>query len=408
MVITAGIFVFAPLVMAWPVMAAGIGFTDAFFETISAVTTTGLSTLATLEGKPETFVFSRAWMQWVGGLGIVVLSVAAMIRPGLAAKRLDLTEDYENDLVGSTRTNARRSFAIYALLTLAGVLMLVGSGAQWYDALLFSMAAVSTGGFAPRDGSLLSLGSGYSQAIVILVSMAGGVSLALYQRTYREGWKSLWQDRQLQAFLLAGAAASLMMAFFLWFQDGLVWTNALRHGALNALSAQSTAGFASMDISAVGPGSKLTLILSMAIGGSIGSTAGGIKIFRLLVVWRLLHLIMQRAGAPPDAVAQARLGGRRLESDEIQGVAVVITAFVGCVVLSWLPFVALGHAPLDSLFEVVSALGTAGISAGIAGPDLHPLLKAVLGVDMLLGRLELIAWLVCFFPGTWVGLRRKR
>ena len=407
MVVIGCIFAFSPLVLTWPVMASGLGFLDALFETVSAVTTTGLSTTDTLLNKPNTFLFSRAWMQWIGGLGIVVLSTAAMIQPGLAAKRLDITEDYEDDLIGSTRANARRVFAIYTILTVLSVIFLSMSGNKWFESLLYSLAAVSTGGFSPHDSSLQGIENNYAQFTVIGFSMAGGVSLALYHRVYRHGWKVACRDRQIQAFLAAGLLTTLMMTWFLWYQDGLNWTNALRHGVLNALSAQSTAGFSSMNIAQIGDGSKLTLILAMAVGGSIGSTAGGIKIFRLLIVFRMLYLILQRAGAPSNAVSQATLSGRKLEADEIQNALCLIAVFIFCIVISWLPFIALGHAPLDSLFEVVSALGTAGISAGVTGGELHPLLKGILCADMLLGRLEIIVWLVFLYPGTWIGHRRE-
>jgi len=407
MVVTALIFLFSPLVMAWPTMASGLGFLDALFETISAVTTTGLSTVANLEDKTETFLFSRAWMQWVGGLGIVVLSIAAMMQPGLVAKRLDISEDYENDLVGSTRAHARRVAMAYTILTVISVFALGLFGTRWFDAILYSLAAVSTGGFSPHNASLQGIEDIYSQAVVIVASMAGGISLVLYHRAYRDGWKVAIYDRQLQAFIAAGLLTTLLLAWFLRYQDGFSWVAALRHGALNALSAQSTAGFASMDIPKSGDGAKLTLILSMAVGGSIGSTAGGIKIIRLLIVLRLLYLVVQRAGAPPNAVVEARLSGRRIEADEIQNALQLIVVFVLIIAMSWMPFLALGYAPLDSLFEVVSALGTAGISAGITTADLHPLLKGVLCTDMLLGRLEIVAWLVFVYPGTWIGQKRE-
>ncbi len=107
-VITALIFLFSPLVMIWPVMASGLGFADALFETVSAVTTTGLSTADNLASMTQTFLFSRAWMQWIGGLGIVILCMAALIQPGLTAKRLDISENYDDDIIGGTRAIARR------------------------------------------------------------------------------------------------------------------------------------------------------------------------------------------------------------------------------------------------------------------------------------------------------------
>ena len=209
----------------------------------------------------------------------------------------------------------------------------------------------------------------------------------------------------MQGFLFAALLMTLLLTGSLWMQSGLHWTQALRQGALNALSAQSTAGFASLNISEIDAGSKLVLIFAMFLGGSIGSTAGGIKILRLLILMRLLYLLIQRTGMPRNAVAEARLGGRRLETDEIQNALCLVLVFLAFIALSWLPFVVMGHSPLDSLFEVVSAIGTAGLSAGITGPALHPFLKAVLCADMLLGRLEIIAWLILLFPGTWIGRR---
>ena len=405
MVISALIFLFAPLVMSWPMMASGLGFLDALFESISGVTTTGLTTIATAADKPETFLFARAWMQWVGGLGIVVLSLAVVIQPGMVAKRLGDMEDYEEDLIGGTRAHARRVFIVYAALTGIGIVVLGLLDIGWFDAILYGFAAVSTGGFSPHAASLAGLQSHLAQAAVILLSMAGGISLILYSRVFRSGWRVLMDDRQLQGFFIAGLLMTVLLAGSLWLQGGFQWPQALRHGALNALSAQSTAGFASLRLSEIDAASKLVLIFSMFLGGSLGSTAGGIKILRLLILMRLLYLSIQRAGMPRNAVADARLGERRLEPDEIQNALVLVLVFIGFIVFSWLPFVMMGHSTLDSLLEVVSAIGTVGLSAGITDAGLHPFLKAVLCADMLLGRLEIFAWLVLLYPGTWFGIR---
>jgi trk system potassium uptake protein TrkH len=245
-------------------------------------------------------------------------------------------------------------------------------------------------------------------AIVILFSMAGGISLGLYRRAYRQGWRTVLRDRQLQAFLATALVTTLLLSCSLRYQDGFRWSAALGHGALNALSAQSTAGFSSTPIAPLGDGAKLSLILAMFTGGSMGSTAGGIKILRLLMILRLVTLLIKQAGSPPNAVSEARLGGRRLESDEIQGVLCILALFMGITFLSWLAFVMMGHPSLDSLFEVVSAIGTAGLSTGITSAQLHPLLKGVLCADMLLGRLEIMVWLVVLYPGTWLGIRREQ
>jgi trk system potassium uptake protein TrkH len=406
MVVTALIFLFAPLVMTWPTMASGLSFIDAFFETISGVTTTGLSVTASVADKPAIFLFSRAWMQWVGGLGIVILFVATMIRPGLAAKRIGDLEEYDEDLIGSTRTHARRMLIVYSILTGFGVIVLGMLGAGWFNGVIYSFAAVSTGGFSPHDASLAGLPSQWLQVVVIVLSVAGSIPLVLYFRSFREGGRLLIRDRQLQGLLIAGLVVSLLMALFLT-RDGFGSTQALYHGVLNAFSAQSTAGFSTLDISQLNAGARLTLIFSMFLGGGVGSTAGGIKILRLLILGQLLYVFLQRPGMPRQAVAEASLGRRRLEMDEIQNALSIVLVFLALAGISWLIFVGMGHNPLDSLFEVVSAIGTVGLSSGISAPDLHPVLKGVLCADMLLGRLEIIAWIVLFYPRTWSGRRMQ-
>jgi len=404
MVVTALAFLFAPLVMTWPTMASGLSFTDALFETISGVTTTGLSVTASVADKPVIFLFSRAWMQWVGGLGIVILAVAIMTRPGLAAKRIGDLEDYEDDLIGSTRTHARRVIIVYSILTGFGIIVLGMLGAGWFNGVMYTLSAVSTGGFSPHDASLAGLSSSWLQGLVILLSVAGAIPLVLYFRSFKEGGRMLIRDRQVQWLLIAGLVVSLITALFLT-RDGFGWAQALHHGLLNAFSAQSTAGFSTLDISQLDAGAKLTLIFSMFLGGGIGSTAGGIKILRLLILGQLLYIFLQRPGMPKQAVAEASLGRRRLETDEIQTALSIVILFLAFAGISWLIFVGMGHNPLDSLFEVVSAIGTVGLSSGISAPDLHPVLKGVLCADMLLGRLEIVAWLVLFYPRTWIGRR---
>jgi trk system potassium uptake protein TrkH len=404
MVITALAFLFAPMVLTWPTMASGLNFTDALFETISGVTTTGLSVTASVADKPAIFLFSRAWMQWIGGLGIVILCVATMIRPGLAAKRIGDLEDYEDDLVGSTRSHARRVIIVYSIMTGFGIIVLGMLGAGWFNGVIYSLSAVSTGGFSPHDASLAGLNSQWLQGMVILLSVAGAIPLVLYFRSFKEGARVLIRDRQVQGLLVAGLVAALITGLFLT-QDGFGWAQALRHGVLNAFSAQSTAGFSTLDISQLNTGAKLTLIFSMFLGGGVGSTAGGIKIIRLLILGQLLYIFLQRPGMPRQAVAEASLGRRRLETDEIQNALSIVFIFLIFLGISWLIFIGMGHNPLDSLFEVVSAIGTVGLSSGISAPDLHPVLKGVLCADMLLGRLEIIAWIVLFYPRTWIGRR---
>ncbi len=156
-------------------------------------------------------------------------------------------------------------------------------------------------------------------------------------------------------------------------------------------------------MAAFDPASKLVLIGSMIVGGDLGSTAGGIKILRLLVILHLAHQIVVNTCLPRHAVVPPRVAGRHMDHEELTTALTTVLWYAIIVVVSWLPFLVLGVAPLDALFEVTSAVATAGLSAGVAGPALHPLLKLVLVADMLLGRVEIIAVLVLLYPGTWLG-----
>jgi trk system potassium uptake protein TrkH len=139
------------------------------------------------------------------------------------------------------------------------------------------------------------------------------------------------------------------------------------------------------------------------IGGDMGSTAGGIKILRWLVLIRLLRLLFARTAVPRHAVIEPYVAGRRLNDVELEAAIGIVTAYALAALLSWLPFLLCGVDPLAALFEVVSALSTCGLSAGVAGPELHPLLKIVLCADMLMGRVEVMAFLILIYPRTWWG-----
>lgn len=405
LVLAAAIFFLAPVAMAFVFMASGLSYLDALFEAISAATTTGLTTLANVENKPLTFLFARAWMQWYGGLGIVVLSLALVMAPGIEAKSLAVTEEQTEDLIGGTKVHARRVLVIYGLLTGIGIFLLLVSTGHLFNALVYTMAAVSTGGFAPYNNSLPGLGPGWVQALVILISVAGAVSLPLYHQAYRRGWRLLPGDLQVQTLVACGLVVTILLAFCLHIGNQAPWVDAWFQAPLMAFSAQSTAGFSSSDPAQYCGAAKIVLIVAMFIGGSLGSTAGGIKVLRLLILLQMLRLMLVRSSLPPHAVMETHLGGRVLGAEEIQQAFLVIFLFILVVGISWFIFVIQGYQALDALFEVVSATGTVGLSTGLSSRGLPDNLKIVLCADMLLGRLEIVAWMIIFYPKTWIGRR---
>jgi len=279
---------------------------------------TGLSTVKRLEGMPQTFLFARTWMQWYGGLGIVVFSLALLFRPGTTAKRIAFTEALEDDLVGGTKAHAHRVLVVYAGLTGAGILLLWIEGVGFFDALLYTMASVSTGGFAPHDTSLAALNGPAVHFSVVLICLAGAVPLSLYSGLYKKGRRPVADALQLRWLLIMGVVSSILLGICLVVTQDAGWMHTLHHAPITVFSAHTTAGFLSMDLSQLHASGKLVLILTMAVGGGVGSTAGGFKILRLLIMINLLRVFLRRTCSNKHAVVEPRIAGRRMQDAAIQ------------------------------------------------------------------------------------------
>ncbi|RRQ23005.1 TrkH family potassium uptake protein [Thiohalobacter thiocyanaticus] len=406
--VTALAFVGAALLMSWPMSEAGVVFIDALFEAVSGVTTTGLSTLGNIEARSTTFLFTRAWMQWYGGLGFIVLSVALLMGHQAASRRLVGSVESSAAIMVTARTHAMRTLIVYTCLTAAGLALIWPLAQDGFTALLHVLSAVSTGGFSNHTASLAGMSSQSTAVAVMALSFLGAVSLHLYWRVGHAGWRhgagTLFTDIELRSLLLLCLISGSVLGLLAWQNDvSAPWYQ----GFIIGISAQTTTGFTTMPVSDLDPVSKLVMILSMLVGGSVGSSAGGFKILRLLILVRLLQLMLRRTAMPVHAVAEPYLGDQKLETDDAIRALQLILLFIIIIIVSWIPFLMLGYDPLDALFEVVSASGTVGLSSGIARPELEPVLKGILCFDMLAGRVEIVALLVVLYSRTWFGRREK-
>jgi len=402
--IIALIFVIAPLLMTIPVMGAGLNFIDALFETISAITTTGLTTLADVESKPKTFLFARAWMQWYGGLGIIILSVALFMRLSVAAKRLTVPLAADS-LVSSARTFARQMLMVYVIITVLALVLITAVSGDFFLSLIHVLTGVSTGGFSNFDDNIAAINPGLTQGSILFCALFGAIPFPLFYIAWKQSFKAVYKDLELLGLLLLILLFSVLLTLFLVRHFDGDWLKALYHGICMAVSAQTTTGFNTINIGGLDSATMMILIVSMMIGGGTASSAGGIKILRLLIFYRLVQLMFHRSAMPSHAVSKQSLGGRPLENDEIQRSLLLIILFIVVVVVSWFVFLAYGYDAMDSLFEVVSATATAGLSTGLTSHALPTALKSTLCVDMLLGRLEIVAFLVLLYPETWFGKR---
>lgn len=403
LVITCVTFILGAVAMTWPLMVADISLSDAFFESASGITTTGLSTIPAETDLSAVHLFTRAWMQWYGGMVIIVLAIGLLLPPGAISKGMATSSAMAEGMAGSARLRARELLAIYVVFSAVGIVVLWFLGMTLFDAVCHALAAISTGGFSTHQDSLAAYDQPSIQVAVMVLCLIGGLSFSLYHRALNGEWREALSDPACRILLASLFISMMLTGLFMAISARFTPLEIIRHAPLMAASAQVTAGFATTDVPALDAGTKATLIITMFIGGDAGSTAGGIKIVRLIIILRLIQLMVARTILPDHALAELRIYGQRIDQPAFERAIGVIVLFAMTILLSWLVFLACGYSPIDSLFDIVSATTTTGLSAGVASPALPIALKIVLALNMLMGRLEILALLVLLYPGTWFG-----
>ncbi len=399
------IYIVASLVLAPIFRVGGLPWIDAFFEAMSSCTTTGLSMIADTSTVPRTLLFTRALMQWYGGLGFVILTLAVLVPPGSSASRLLTTQLEKTEVVPSAVAAARSLSHLYFAYTLITIILLLATGVGIFDSFCYGLTTVSTGGFPTQP---LSVASFWWPSLLVLIPfmLIGAWPLTLYRRWRAEGISAVvgdWQVRLLTVLALVWIAVLLVL-----FQT----TDAARaYGALDAVflgvSLQTGTGFTTVDPATLGPLGKLVMLAPMNIGGALGSTAGAIKIYRLLVLIALVRMTLFRTVLRPIVVKPFMVGGRSLSRDEVETAAAFVIGYIVLLALSTACFTAAGYDPLNSLFECSSALGASGFTVGLASTALPSWAKLLLTFNMWVGRIEIIPAALILYPPVWVGRRRR-
>ena len=392
------IFLAASLLVTPPFVTLGMTPLHALFEAVSGITSTGLSVAEDTENWPVAGHLLRGWIQWCGGFAIAFAGLAIFAGSPGASLAMGGSSFAERDNNVSLRAQARLVLRVYAALSLLAVIACLLVLPNWWEAVSVALSAVSTGGFTPRGDSLSSY-SPLAQGVVLGICVLAAVSLMAYVQIPRDGLRGALAKSHLRATLGLMVGATLLFAAI---DYGLNRSDAgeIYRGALNFLSAFTTAGFSTNEVSShVG---LLPLILvAMFIGADIGSTGGGIKVGRLVIMMQIVRLSFVRLSVPPSAVTYLRDGGERVAADRVIAVGTLIALYLVAQMIGWVVFLASGAPALPALFEVTSALSTVGLSQGLTGPDTAAHLKGTLIVLMLLGRLEFIALIMLFLPGTW-------
>ena len=406
-----------PAALAWPRGAkasessdqpkAGLSHpVDAFFESMSGFATAGASVITDIEATPRSVLFWRALTQWLGGMGIIVLSVAVLPLLGVGGMQL-----YEAEAPGPTtdrlkpriEDTARLLWGVYALITAAGVVLLWFGDMDFFDALCHTFAAIATGGFSTRNTSMNAYGT-YSQLVVMILMIFGGANFSLHYYALRGKVGSYWRSDEFRFYI--GILAGVMVILFLFNLPN--YTNPLvnlRDSAFTVTSIMTTTGFATADYEKWPFGAQGVLVALMFIGGCAGSTAGGLKVVRFVLLVR--HTVLQLVRLiHPRQIKVLKLDHRPVSNDIMQDILGYAVMYLAVFVIGSLLVSAAGVDLLTAATGLAACLTTVGPGLGNVGPmdnfaALPSFAKLVLCAAMLLGRLEFSTVFVMFFTTFW-------
>ncbi|MEW6079859.1 MAG: potassium transporter TrkG [Thermodesulfobacteriota bacterium] len=383
-------------------------FTDALFESVSGFTTTGASVLTNIEGVSKGYLFWRSFIHWLGGMGIIVLSLAILPLIGVGGMELYKAEvpgPMPDKLQPRIKETAKTLWKVYIVFTLCQIFLLKAGGMSLFDCLCHTFATMATGGFSTRNLSIGSFNSAYIDGVIILFMMLAGINFTLHYRMLKGEGLAFWKDAECRFFLVLVAAMTLIVT---WNIYGPVYATigiALRHGAFQVVSIITTTGFATADFE-VWPGlSQLILFLCMFIGASAGSTTGAIKCIRVLLClkycYRELFSLIH-----PKAVSYVKIVDKTVPDDIMRSVMGFLSLYMLIFIVCSLLLGAMGIDAVTSATAVATTLGNVGPGFGTVGPldnffHLPAAGKWVLTWCMLLGRLEIYTLIILLVPEFW-------
>lgn len=382
--------------------------TDAYFETISGFTTTGASVFAEVESLPRGILFWRALTQWLGGMGIILLSVAILPflgAGGMALFRAEAPGPVKDRLVPRVTGTAKRLWAIYATLSVVMVVLLLTGGMGIFDAVCHALATMATGGFSTRNASVGAYGSAYIEWIVILFMLLAGTNFSLHFRSLRGGPRAYWTDPEFRLYLLTVVGCTAFLGFQLVQTGAPIGHQAARDASFQLVSVMTTTGFATADFARWSSAAQQLLLGLMLLGACAGSTAGGMKVVRLMILVKFVRAEIKRH-LHPTAVIPVRVGDTVIHRDVLQGVLGFLVLLALLFFVSILALTSMGLDLVTAAGAVAACLGNVGPGLGSVGPignygHLPDAAKWLLSFLMLTGRLEIYTVLMLFAPSYW-------
>ncbi|MFB6116796.1 MAG: TrkH family potassium uptake protein [Candidatus Nanosalina sp.] len=395
---TVGGWFLAVIIGAIPI-AAFTSPVNAVFEAMAGLTTTGISMFLEPSRLPHSVLFWRSFMQWIGGLGILTFFIAVIRESGGISQRLFSAEAHKTDS-GSIRPSLTKSIVdlwrVYGFITSAMIFIYVALGMNFFNAILHSFSGLSTGGFSTSAASIGAFSSAI-QAVTVPFMFIGGVNFVLLYMLLKADWRHMLENTEFKLYTLVFVGVSALAAFEL--SSSVSTRQALLDGSFQAASLISSTGYSTMGIMEFSAPLLIIFLSVMFVGGSLGSTAGGLKVFRVAALFKLLKTRLRAYSLPESAVNRVSIDGEILEEESVKTISVLLFAWLSVTFASALLIVVFdGVSFMGAISSSISAAGNMGplYLSGEALVNLSVSSKLVLIFGMLAGRLEMLPLLAIF------------
>ncbi len=407
-VTVAASWILLSLVGAFPFRISGYipNYIDAIFETVSGFTTTGASILTDVEALPKSLIFWRSFTHWIGGMGVLVFLVALLPLSGSNNFFLVKAESpgpKVSKLVPNIKVSAKILYEIYIVMTLVEILLLILGGMDVFDALTLSFGTAGTGGFAIKNSGLTDYTS-YQQIVITVFMILFGVDFSLYYLMLIRKFKLALQSDELRCYLGIILASIIAISINCFDIFGNVF-DSVKHSAFQVASIITTTGYSTCDFNLWPSFSKTILVLLMFVGACAGSTGGGIKVSRVIILFKTIVKEI-RIGAHPKTMFKVKMNGHVIEHETIRTINVYMAAYLIIFAGSLLVISLDGFDFTTNFTAVASAINNIGPGLAKVGPMSNfscysQLSTVVLSLDMLIGRLEIFPILILLAPHTW-------
>ena len=383
-------------------------FTDAFFETMSGFTTTGASILNDIEAMPHGLLFWRSLTQWLGGMGFIVLSLAILPILGIGGMQLFVAEvpgPTKDKIHPRVRETAKRLWGIYVLFTFAEVILLFIGGMDFFDSVCHSLTTMATGGFSTKQSSIAHFNSPFIQYVIVLFMFMAGMNFSLHYYWLHRKLKPVTQNEEFKFYSFLIIGFTLLVTVGMLFNSNSDFELTFRESLFQVVSMITTTGFVTADYEMWGVFFHVIFFLLLFIGGSAGSTGGGIKVVRHLLLIKNSALELKRL-IHPRAVIPVRYNKISVNQDIVFNIMAFLLFYIAIFVFGTLVLAFIGLDFLTSMGAVATSLGNVGPAIATVGPvdnfsHIPDFGKWFLSFLMLMGRLELFTVLIIFSPSFW-------